>query len=247
MLSRFFIDFHIHTALSPCADNMMTPVNIVHAALEKELHMIAITDHNSAENVEAVLEAAAGTGLYVIPGMEVQTREEVHLVCLFPDIDRIMAWQELIYRVLPLEKNKESFFGEQWICDAKGMLARKNERLLMSSVLMTVEETAETAKQMGGICYPAHIDRPNYSIISNLGFIPHDSGFTACELSPWISAEVALIKYPYLKKYALIGSSDAHQIEEINWARSEVHVNEPTFDEIKMALANIGDRKVVTV
>jgi 3',5'-nucleoside bisphosphate phosphatase len=247
MLSRFFIDFHIHTALSPCADNSMTPKNIVQAAADRELDVIAITDHNSAENVAAVMAAAEGTGIVVIPGMEVQTREEVHLVCLFADLEHVAEWQRFIYEHLPDEKNREDFFGEQWVFALDGSPKGKNNRLLLASTSVSVDEVAEQCMTMGGICYPAHVDRPNYSIISNLGFIPPEADFAAVEISPHIRAEEAIQKFPYLKNYSLIGSSDAHYPTEINWARSEIHVEKPTLEELKLALTGQGQRKVVTI
>ena len=247
MLSRFFIDFHIHTALSPCADNQMTPKNIVQAAVDRELDVIAITDHNSAENAAAVLAAAEDSALIVIPGMEVQTREEVHLVCLFPDREHVEEWQRVIYEHLPTGKNRENFFGEQWVFAGDGSPKCKNDRLLLASTSASVEDIAEMCDDMGGVCYPAHVDRPNYSIISNLGFIPPDIGFVAAELSRHIRAEEAVEKFPYLKEFSLIGSSDAHFLEDITWARSEIHVKKPSFSEIKLALAGQEQRKVVTI
>ena len=247
MLARLFVDFHIHTALSPCADPEMTPASIVAAAVEKELDVIAITDHNSAENIPAVLAAAQGKNLTVIPGMEVQTREEVHLVCLFADLRDVQTWQEYIYEHLPKGHNREDFFGEQWIFALDGSPKEKSTKLLLASTSLSVEETVNACEEMGGLCYPAHVDRPNYSIISNLGFIPPDTGFVAAEISPHISAQEALKRYPYLQSFSLIGSSDAHYLEDITWARTEIHVAEPTLAEIKLALNGQEQRKVVTI
>jgi 3',5'-nucleoside bisphosphate phosphatase len=247
MLTRLFVDFHIHTALSACADSQMTPDNIIRSAVEKELDVIAITDHNSAENIRAVMASAQGQDITVVPGMEVQTREEVHLVCLFADLEQIELWQEFIYRHLPVERNREDFFGEQWVFSTDGKADHKNSRLLITSTSLSVEETVEACTDMGGLCFPAHVDRPNYSIISNLGFIPPDAGFITVELSPHIGAEDALKKFPYLKQFSLIGGSDAHYLKDITWARSEIHVKEPTLAEIKLALLCKDQRKVVTI
>ncbi len=225
----------------------MTPENIVKAAAERELDVIAITDHNSVENVAAVMVAAKEAGIVVIPGMEVQTREEVHLICLFPDLDHAADWQDYVYGHLPTGKNREDFFGEQWVFALDGSPKGKNDRLLLASTSLSVDDVAEKCRAMDGICYPAHVDRPNYSIISNLGFIPLEAGFTAVELSSHIRADEALQKYPYLKKFSLIGSSDAHYLEDIDWARSEIHVKEPNTSEIKLALAGLEQRKVVTI
>lgn len=247
MLSRYFIDFHIHTALSPCADNQMTPKRIIEAAVSHELHIIAITDHNSAENVPALLKAAEHQPVTVIPGMEVQTREEVHLVCLFPGVKEIMVWQHFVYERLPDRKNREDYFGEQWVFDENGKPLQKCDRLLIASTSLGLEETVEKCQEYGGICYPAHVDRSNNSIISNLGFIPEEPVFPAVEISPMIKSEDALKRFPYLEKYTLIGSSDAHQLEEILWARSEIHIENPVFSEIALALEGEKQRKAVTI
>jgi PHP family Zn ribbon phosphoesterase len=129
-LRPYLADLHVHTVLSPCAEVEMIPPLIVKRASELALGIIAITDHNSAENVAAVIEAAESSDLTVLPGMEVHTREEVHLLCLFDSVQQALNWQEFVYAHLPPLRNNENLFGPQFVVDASGDLIRHNERLL---------------------------------------------------------------------------------------------------------------------
>ncbi|MHB9095378.1 MAG: PHP domain-containing protein, partial [Eubacteriales bacterium] len=214
-LLPFKIDLHIHTALSPCAEKEMTPPKIIHAARARGLKMIAVTDHNTAENVSAAIKAAEGSGIFVIPGMEVQTREEVHLVCLFPTLETCLAWQEEVYRCLPQQLNRSEVFGTQPIIDSSGQVVGELARMLLISTDMSVEAAAGTVTQMGGICIPAHVDRPSYSLMATLGFVPKGLPVEAVELSKHMSVEEAAILLPTLSCYTFLSSSDAHCLTDI--------------------------------
>lgn len=213
---KFAIDLHIHTALSPCGDEDMTPNNIINMALLKGLDLIAITDHNCCANLEAVMEAGRNKGLMVIPGIEVQSKEEVHLVCLFKKLEKACAFGELIYASLPDIQNNEELFGGQLILDAADRLIGKIDKLLLSSSSYSVNEIFKLVNHYEGLCIPAHVDRSGYSIISNLGFIPADLEVKAVEISKKISEEDALRKMPFLKNIKLIISSDAHYLWDIS-------------------------------
>lgn len=213
---KFAVDLHIHTALSPCGDEDMTPNNIVNMALLKGLDMIAITDHNSCANLEAVVDAGRINGLMVIPGIEVQSKEEVHLVCLFKKLDKAIAFGDIIYASLPDIPNNEELFGRQLLMDAEDHIKGKLDKLLLSSCTFSVEEIFELVQQYEGFCVPAHVDRPGYSIISNLGFIPLSLQVSAVELSKRGAAEGFADKTPYLNKYKHIISSDAHYLWDIS-------------------------------
>jgi PHP family Zn ribbon phosphoesterase len=182
MLS-LLVDLHIHTVLSPCAEVEMIPPLIVRRAQELGLGMIAIVDHNCAANAQAVIEAAKGTGIAVLPGMEVQTREEVHLLCLFDTLEQAEAWQETVWSALPDQRNREAYFGAQYVVDATGDHLYTEDRLLSASASLSVEQVVAGANALGGICLPAHVDRPSFSILSNLGFIPPGLPIAGIELS----------------------------------------------------------------
>ncbi|MBN1642992.1 MAG: PHP domain-containing protein [Anaerolineae bacterium] len=178
------VDLHIHTVLSACAAVEMIPPLIVRRALELGLDVIAITDHNSAANAGAVIEAARGTGLTVLPGMEVQTREEVHMLCLYDTLEQADAWASRVADALPDARNREEFFGAQYVVDASGAHLYTEERLLATSTAMSVEQVASGVEALGGLCLAAHVDRPSFSILSNLGFIPPSLPIDGIEISP---------------------------------------------------------------
>ena len=168
-MSFFLADLHIHTCLSPCAELEMLPELIVRQAQELGLQIIAVTDHNTAENAAAVVNAARGTGLTVFPGMEVQTREEVHMLTLFDTLEQVASWQEQVYANMPPLKNDEAVFGEQLLLDADGEPTGYLDRMLLTSTYFSVEDVVQRVRELGGLCIPAHVDRPVYSIIANLG------------------------------------------------------------------------------
>jgi PHP family Zn ribbon phosphoesterase len=212
-----YYDLHIHTALSPCADNDMTPNNIVNMALLKGLDVIAVTDHNSAENARAVIKAGEKAGLTVIAGMEIETSEEVHVLSLFPSADAAEEVQRQVYRSLPDAKNPENIFGSQLLFDESDNITGKNERLLLTATSLGITEVFRLVAAAGGIAIPSHVDRPSYSILSNLGFIPDELPLTAIELSKNISDKNEFYKMrPELKKYKAVFNSDAHSLGDIS-------------------------------
>jgi PHP family Zn ribbon phosphoesterase len=212
---KYYVDLHIHSALSPCADNDMTPNNIVNMALIKGLDIIAVTDHNSAENTEAVLKCAEKAGIIAIPGMELETREEVHVVCLFPCLDSVLKMQELVYRTMPLMDNREDIFGEQIILDENDNIKGRLKRMLLIACDLSLEEALFAATDLNGVMIPAHVDRDSYSIMSNLGMIPDEINIKYLEISKQCNLDNYLKLNPKLTKYKFIKSSDAHHLGDI--------------------------------
>ena len=213
---EFAVDFHIHSALSPCGDEDMTPCNIVNMALLKGLDIIAVTDHNSCGNLPAVMEAAKENGLMVIPGMEVQTKEEVHLLCLFKRMEGAMKLAEIVYNSLPDIENNEEIFGRQLIFNSSDEIIGKEHKLLLSSTILSVNDVFILTRGLGGVCIPAHVDRQGFSIITNLGFIPPDLKVKTVEISKRCTPDAAFKKYPFLSRFNYIISSDAHYLEDIS-------------------------------
>jgi len=241
---RFFLaDLHLHTCLSPCADLEMLPELIVRQAQKLGLQIIAITDHNSAENTAAVVHAARGTGVTVLPGMEIQTREEVHLLTLFDTVEQVASWQEQVYANLPPLKNDAAAFGEQLILDADGGPAGYLDRLLLTSTYFSVEDVVQRVRHLGGSCIPAHVDRPMYSIIANLGFIPPGLDVVGVEISPNIGPVEARERFPQLARYGLVASGDAHRLKEMV-RRTTLKMEAPTVAELSLALAGAEGREV---
>ncbi len=213
-MKEYKIDLHVHTCLSPCADLLMTPGNIIKRALSNGLDIIAITDHNSARNVEVAMELAVNTPLTIIPGMEVESSEEVHLLCLFGRLDDLYSWERIIYRSLPEISNDESFFGYQLITDLNDEYIARESRLLATATKLSVDEIVREVKNIGGVVIPSHIDRPFNSIIANLGFISADLGLPVLEVSRRSSPGKVIEKYSFLKDFTLITNSDSHCLND---------------------------------
>ena len=242
-MKPFLADLHVHTVLSPCAEVEMIPPLIVERAKQLALGIIAITDHNSAENVAAVIEAARGHELAVLPGMEVQTKEEVHLLCLFDAVEQALSWQEEVYAHLPPLKNRDEVFGPQFVVDANGEFVRYNERLLLTSVALSVEEVAAAVKARNGLCIASHIDRPAFSLLGNLGFVPPGADLAALEISRQANLGQLRSANPSLEGYAFIASGDAHRLEEMA-DQTVLTIEEPTIAELRMAFRGENGRRV---
>jgi len=243
MLRSRWADLHVHTVLSPCAEVEMVPPAIVRRALELGLDWIAVTDHNSVYNVRAVLAAAEGTGLAVMPGLEVESREEVHLVCLFDAAEQAEAWGALVIQHLPRRRNDERFFGAQFVVDASGDYVRTEEQLLLTSTDLSLDEIVRGVAQCGGLVIPAHVDRPANSLLVNLGFIPSELGIEALEISRWTEVAAFRAAHPELAGYALVGSGDAHRLSEMV-RRTAIVTAEATVAELRQALIGEGGRSV---
>jgi PHP family Zn ribbon phosphoesterase len=193
----------------------MTPCNIVNMAKIMGYDAIALTDHNTCDNCEAVIKAGTELGITVIAGMELCTSEEVHIVCLFPDCDKANSFSNYVYSTLPPVKNKPHIFGEQIKMNEYDEVTGYEEKLLITASGISCAKAVETVKSFGGICYPAHIDRSSFSILSNLGIIDESFGFTFVEVFD-LSKEAELKqKHPYLNQLKIISDSDAHYLENM--------------------------------
>ncbi len=222
----------------------MIPPLILQQAKRQGLSLIAITDHNACHNVEAMIQAARGTGIHVLPGMELQSREEVHLLCLFDTILQCQQWQEAVLDKLPSLGNKEDIFGAQFVVDVTGEWIRTEEHLLAASTDMGVEEVVAKVHALGGMVIPAHVDRPSYSLLSNLGFVPESLDVQALEVTSRFVPETGYPQWPQLKGWCLIVNGDAHQLQEIQ-NRTLFKMEAPVIEEIGLALKGEQGRKVV--
>ena len=224
-------DFHIHSCLSPCGDEDMTPANIVNMAKLMGYDAIALTDHNTCGNCGSAMKIGKHIGLTVIPGMELCTAEEVHIVCLFPDLEKANEFSDYVYSTLPPVKNKPSIFGEQTYRDENDEITGVEERLLITASTITTSRVFETVKQFGGICYPAHIDRSSFSILSNLGMVDESFGFTCAEIYDSSKETELKEKHPYLNELKIVSDSDAHFLEKMRIPDNcYIDVEENTID-----------------
>ncbi len=220
----------------------MIPPLIVQEALERGIRLIAITDHNATGNIRAVIQAAQGTNLTVLPGMELQTREEVHLLCLFETIEQAETWQKVVDSLLPDRQNNPEFFGEQFFVNSEGDFIRREERLLIVSAEIGLDDAAEQVRAIGGFPIPAHVDRKAFSLIANLGLVP--PGFEALEISRHLKSSEAATRFPQIRGYPLIQSGDVHRLEEFLGV-CEFHLEAPTLVEIRMALKSMAGRSLL--
>ncbi len=206
-----FYDLHIHSCLSPCGDEDMTPNNIVNMSYIKGLDIIAVTDHNSAGNVRAVCDAAKGK-IKVVPGIEVTTAEEVHVLGYFPSIEAAEDMGEFLKANMSGIKNNAEIFGRQLLMNEEDEIVGEEENLLISAVNLDIYDVERETHKRGGIFVPAHIDRTSYSITANLGFLPPDLNVDAIEIT---ESGLSVYKEKY-QDFAIITDSDAHFLENIS-------------------------------
>jgi 3',5'-nucleoside bisphosphate phosphatase len=240
-LRQYKAELHLHTVLSPCAAVEMIPPLIIQTAQERLINLIAVTDHNSTGNIKAVMQAAQSSDIVVLPGMELQTREEIHSLCLFDTLEQIEQFQEVVSKSLPDIQNRADTFGEQFIVDASGDFIRREERMLLTSSSLSLKTAWETVNRLGGLLIPAHVNRTVFGLLPVLGFVPEDISLEALEISRQITPSQARQQYPQLKKYPLIQNGDAHQLEDILGVTTYTLVS-PNIGEIRMALKGFQGR-----
>lgn len=219
----------------------MIPPLIVEEALQRGIHWIAITDHNATANIAAVQKAALDSGLMVTPGMELQTREEVHVLCLFDTLDQAVALQDWVDNHLPDMANNPDFFGEQFIVDETGDFIRREERLLLTSVNASLEDAWAVVNELGGLFIPAHINRQAFGLIAVLGFLPADIRFEALEVSRHMTVAEAVDRFPQIYGVPLIQNGDVHFLDDFLGATCWT-LEAPQISEIREALLKKNGR-----
>ena len=245
LLKPFWVDLHVHTTLSPCGELEMGAPEIVAAAREAGLDIIAITDHNSLDNWEAVEKASGGTPL-VLPGIEVQTAEDVHLVSLFEEPKTAQVFKEWLWERMPQIPNDPDIFGYQVIIDSENQIIGMEDTLLIQVVGYEVDTIIEKIHALNGLAILAHVDRPSFSYPANLGPIPFDYPVDALELSRRmdnIGADVWRGNYP---DRVFVRSSDSHELHTLKRTNgTKMILAEPSFEEIRKAFLGKDGRRVV--
>jgi predicted metal-dependent phosphoesterase TrpH len=220
----------------------MSPKGILTAAQKKGMDILGICDHNSTENSSAIMKAAKKMAIHILPGMEVTSEEEVHILALFDDVEQAFKLQEKVYQNLP-GKNDEETFGMQVVVNEKEEVLGFSEKLLIGATTIPLEEVLDLIHAYEGLAIASHIDRETFSIIGQLGFVPNNLGLDALEISPSITIDEAKQKYPY--GYPITSSSDAHYPEDIGKCYTSFLLQEGTVTEIKKALRNEEGRKLI--
>ena len=212
-MNNFFYDFHLHSCLSPCGDDDMTPADLAGMCALAGLQIVALTDHNTVGNCAAFCRAAEHYGLVGIPGMELTTAEEIHVICLFPDLAQAEAFGAYVRAHLPPVQNRPDFFGRQLLMDEHGEITGEETALLMGSTDIPYCDVAALVRSYGGAAFPAHIDHDAFSALSNLGLWMPEAGFTFAELSP--TCPSGFTGRADLSGLRFLTNSDAHYFHEV--------------------------------
>ena len=221
-------DFHIHSCVSPCASLEMSPAAIAEKAKEKGLDLVALTDHNTALNCPAFKVNCEQQGLWSLYGMEVTSSEEAHLVCLFEDVDTALEFSEFVYKYMPDIENKPEVFGDQVYVDENEEILGEVEKYLGNASGLSIDDVREEVFFRNGLFIPAHVDKPVFSIVSQLGFLP-DADYTAIEVfNPANAKDYA--------KYPVISDSDAHYLDDVAKKQLYIDVEEKSFAALRDSL-----------
>ena len=228
-MTSYYYDLHIHSCLSPCADNDMTPNNIAGMGAIKGLNILALTDHNSCKNCPAFFEACKRQGIIPVAGMELSTAEDIHLVCLFEELDEAMRFdKEIEKRLMPI-KNRPEIFGDQLILDGEDEQIGIEETLLISATDLSIDEAVELARSFGAHVHPAHIDRQSNGIIAILGDIPTEYGFRTFELRERENIKELSLTVEELSEDSALICSDAHHLWDISEAENFVMIDDEPY------------------
>jgi PHP family Zn ribbon phosphoesterase len=221
----------------------MSPLRLVAEAARRGLDIIAVTDHNSAGNAGAAIRAAVGTRVVVLPGLEICTREEVHVLAVFETAAAAEDLQEEVFRNLS-GTNDPDAFGVQVVANEHDEVERIEERLLIGATDLSVEETTHSIHRRGGLAIAAHFDRESFGVVGQLGFIPAGLDFDALELSPVLEEREAETVFGEYRHFAWLRSSDAHMLEHVGTSITRLLLAEPSFAELRLALHRQQGRAV---
>ena len=230
MSAIMYYDLHLHSCLSPCASEDMTPYNMAAMCALAGLQVVAITDHNSAGNARAFCQAAEEFGLLALAGMELCTAEEVHVICLFSTVEQAEACSLYIHRTI-LFQNDPAIFGRQLLMDARETVLGEESTMLIAASGVGIYDVPALMKQYGGVAFPAHIDKATFSLISNLGFYDPAMGFARVEYSPHRPADFFL-QHPNLQDMPALYNSDAHALNQIQDAHHSMHLEERSAEAV---------------
>ncbi|HSV77226.1 MAG TPA: PHP domain-containing protein [Bacteroidales bacterium] len=241
-MKLFRADLHVHTVLSPCGDLEMSPAKIVEVAARRGIDILGITDHNSTRQVPLICKLAKEVGIFVLMGAEVTTREEVHCLVFFEDLEKLSAFQEYLDRYLPDIPNDAKYFGYQVVVDELENIVDTENRLLISGLDQSLDQVRQQVYSLGGLFIPAHIDRMRFSLTSQLGFVPKGFAADAFEVSRNNTPEQMKQKFPWIASASFIRGSDAHTLEDIGGNLTLLEMERRSFDEVYKALHRIDNR-----
>ncbi|MBQ4096936.1 MAG: PHP domain-containing protein [Clostridia bacterium] len=228
-MTKYKCDLHVHSCLSPCGDDDMTPANIAGMAVINSLNVVALTDHNTSKNCPAFFAQAKAHGIIPIAGMELTTAEDIHVVCLFPTLESAMEFDRFVETKRIKFPNKPEIFGHQYVMDEDDNVVGEEEDLLINATTLSLEEAFDEVLSRGGVSYPAHIDRASNGIISMLGTFPDEPKYTAFELNSASSLDEHVKKFPIIKNLSRTVSSDAHYLWDISEDGYEIEIDDEPY------------------
>ncbi len=243
-LKKFKADMHIHSCLSPCGDWDMSPRRIINKSLEVGLDLIAICDHNTVENAGVAMHEGDRQGVQVLPGMEICSKEEVHILALFQELAPARTMQSYVYKNLPGENNP-AVFGCQVVANEKDEVLAENPRLLIGASQLGLHDIVKRTHELGGLSICSHVDRPAYGIINQLGFIPADLALDGVEVSRHVRLADAHTTIAGIEEFPCITTSDAHFLEDIGSVWTIFQMAEPTIAEIRKSLLQQEGRRIL--
>ncbi len=232
-------DLHIHTTLSPCGDLEMSPAHIIAMARKRGLGILGITDHNSTRQAGIIRDLGKEKGIWVLTGVEITTSEEAHCLAFFEDDNSLSAFQAYLDQHLPDIPNKPEKFGYQVVANVKEEIIYEEKKLLITALNQNLREIEKKVRECNGIFIPAHLDKPRFSILSQLGFIPPDLHYDALEVSANTTPEIFAGQHPELKNAPFIHSSDAHYPEDIGKVSTLLSLPEISFQSLRIALGQL--------
>lgn len=219
------VDWHIHTVLSPCASLDMSPLKILEEAENRGLNAIGICDHNSTRQARYMADEAKKKGICILPGVELNSREEIHCLAFFDDLKALDEMQAFIDAHLPNIRNVPELFGDQVVVDLKGRIIYEEERMLLMALTVSLDSLVNTIRALGGLVIPAHANKGSNSLLSQLGFVPDDMDFDAVEIIGMGDEQ--------LRKYPWVLSSDAHYPEDIGRHFTSMNLDDFSVNSIR--------------
>jgi len=234
-MNRYFYDLHVHSCLSPCGDDDSTPANIAGMAVLNGLQIVALTDHNTTGNCPAFFKAAKACGIVPIAGMELTTAEDIHVICLFPTLETAQTFDAAVSERRIRIRNKPAIFGNQYVMDEEDRIIGEEPDLLINATTIALDEAYQLAREHGGVCYPAHIDRPSNGMVAVLGTFPDDPAFTAYELNRAESEEEYRSRFPVIRNLPRVVSSDAHDLGAVSEAEHSFLIDDEPYSSALVA------------
>jgi PHP family Zn ribbon phosphoesterase len=239
------IDLHMHSPLSPCAQDTMLPVPVVRRCLDYGLDVIAVTDHNSIDNVRPFWEEGKENGLIVVPGMELETQEGIHMVCLFETLEMLESWDEALKPYRSAMKNEVRYFGNQKVISRSGGQIREEQRMLLDSMSISIDDAIPAAHRLGGLCIAAHVDRQSFGVVAILGVVPEHLPFDGIELTRHMPRDEKLLEDIKRQGYRYITSCDAHDLDQIGEIHCAAYVDHWSLSELAMAMKGREGRDII--